>query len=695
MAGQVSCRSQTLPILVFVTDMTTPRIQFLATNGGFWIALTLLCAVSVLSAAEFRRYATSIVDVRDVIQQHQAVRSHAALGEISRLSWLIGEAARAENGGETGLLDVQVALEVLRARADRMGDQFETLYVGEKIAGSRDAEGLISQGRAAIAAIGNLVTLADEVYMGTAGPHRSGSAELRVDHLSTAMIAAQREMFAYVDLTKRMEAKLLNLQSEKVLYLTRATLTFLALVTAAGAASLHLIRREIVARKLRENAERRADRLAYFDSLTGLANRVQFQDKVDAFLSPSAKGGLVLIDLDGFKDINDRHGHAMGDAVLRQIARLIGTEAEKNGGTAARLGGDEFAVFLGTDNTTFLMGFGRRLVEACALPVESGGTRVHPGVSIGIATTTQVSATRRLSYDYMMRVADFALYASKAAGRGRFTLYDADLETVMAERRALIKELPRAIHNNELEVYLQPKVLLDTGAVTGFEALVRWRRNGKILNPAQFIDIAEDSDRIRDIDAYVLDRAVEVVSNWNQRYRTNYGVSVNLSGEHFRARSPMPFVADALKRHHFAAELLTLEITETVQLANWDIVEANVSELKELGCRISIDDFGTGYSSLVYLRTIPADELKIDKSLIDEIEDSAQAQFIVDAVIDLAASLNLEVVVEGIERPEQKKLVTRLGCKSGQGYLFGRPKPASDALADATYPHPELRRVGL
>ncbi len=673
-----------------VVDMKLAPDQFLATKKGFWIVMAFLGAFTFVSATEFRRYADSILDVRDVVQDHQSVRGHATLNEIARLNWLIAQVPTPADGVESNLSAIETGLGILRARADRMEGRFETLHGGAKYLTkmSIDVENLVFQGDKAVRAIKSYIALADTALNGS-GP----LTDIKSAKLSVAMNTARQEMFAYVDLTRRMESRLLSLQSDTVMLLTRATLIFLAVVTFAGGASLLLIRREIMTRKQREKAERRADRLAYFDSLTGLANRVQFQDKVDAFLSPTAKGAMILIDLDGFKDINDRHGHAMGDAVLRQIARSIRDEAEKCGAMAARLGGDEFAVFMETDNTTFLMGFCQTLVDVCARTLEIGGTRVYPGVSVGIATTTQVSSARRISYDYIVRVADFALYTSKRAGRGTCTLYDADLETVLAERRGMMKELPKAIENKELEVFLQPKILLQTGAITGFEALVRWRRNGILLNPGQFIQIAEDSDLIRDIDAYVLNRAVEVVADWNKRYRTTYGVSVNLSGEHFKTRGPLPFVAAALVQHDFAPELLTLEITETVQLASWDIVEATVSELKALGCRISIDDFGTGYSSLVYLRTISADELKIDKSLIDEIEVSEQAQFILDAVIDLAGSLNLDVVVEGIERPEQRELVTRLGCKSGQGYLFGKPAPAADALADATYAHPELQRV--
>ena len=214
---------------------------------------------------------------------------------------------------------------------------------------------------------------------------------------------------------------------------------------------------------------------------------------------------------------------------------------------------------------------------------------------------------------------------------------------------------------------------------------MRWRRDGILLPPADFIQIAEESGRIVDIDRYVLKTAVEIIADWNRRYSTSFSVSVNLSGLHFRRPESLSFVNDALLRHGLPPELLTLEITETIQIANWEQVGESVAELRSRGCRISIDDFGTGYSSLAYLRIISADELKIDKSLIAEIETSGESQFILDAVLDLARSLGLEVVVEGIERPEQRDILRKLGCINGQGYLFDRPKPAEEALAGATF----------
>ena len=436
--------------------MNSTRVHALATRSGFWVAVLVLGMFTSAAAWEFRRYASSILEVQAVIEQHQTVRSHSALNEMTRLGRALIDASFVLDAEEPNLDEVRSALDVLYVRAEHMSRRMDRLLASASDVGVIGIESMSQDGEQAVLAVNAFVTLADDA-LADPEPVRA----LLTPDMSRAMEQARRAVFRYLDQTTRIKSALLEEQTQKVEYLNRATLIFLFAVTVAGITSLHLLRREIVARNDRQRAERRADRLAYFDALTGLANRVQFQDRVDAFLNPKAKGAFVLVDLDSFKEINDRHGHAVGDAVLKHVARAIGDAAESHGGAAARLGGDEFAIFMETDNTQFLLEFCQALIDKCALPVEVSGTRLSPGVSMGIATTTQVTIAKRTQYDYMMRVADFALYASKEAGRGRFTLYDADLELALAERRGLMKDLPKAIENHELEVFLQPKIKLD------------------------------------------------------------------------------------------------------------------------------------------------------------------------------------------------------------------------------------------
>ncbi len=660
--------------------MLNGRMDFLASRAGFILSMALLCAATLSAAYAFNRSTNEILATQIELENHQTANTHSALNDLVRLT---NEVLEGLSGGDESevLASISASVDILYVRADHMETRLENLQaLFLRDPNYVSAATMLQSGSEAVMALRLLVDDSDTALSST-NPFAIFSATALVDRAK----AARRAVFHYLDETVKLEQRMLARQTKKVVLLSRATYVFLVLITLAGLACMRLLRREVMARKARDKAERRADHLAYFDPVTGLANRVQFQDRVDAFLAPGAKGALIIIDLDGFKEINDRHGHVVGDHVLKHVGRCIRAEAEANLGIAARLGGDEFAVFLETDSTAFLKTFCLALISECARPIQFGEDRVTPGISVGLATTTQLSAAEAPRFDDLMRVSDFALYASKSAGRGRYTLYDSELERAFKERRRLMKDLPRAILQGELVVFLQPKVDLQTARVKGFEALVRWRRDGTILPPGDFIQIAEESGRIIDIDRYVLDTAVEIIANWNRRYSTDFSVSVNLSGLHFRRAESLSFVIDALQRHSLPPELLTLEITETVQLANWEQVGQSVAELRSRGCRISIDDFGTGYSSLAYLRTISADELKTDKSLIAEIETSGESQFILDAVLDLARSLRLEVVVEGIERLEQRDILCRLGCSDGQGFLFGRPRPAKYALAGATF----------
>ncbi|NNF24038.1 MAG: EAL domain-containing protein [Rhodobacteraceae bacterium] len=459
---------------------------------------------------------------------------------------------------------------------------------------------------------------------------------------------------------------------------------FLLLVLIGGAGVLFLLRREVVERQQREQAENRADFLAYFDPLTELPNRVQFHETVHSKLQAYQGGALLFLDLDNFKGINDTMGHAMGDAVLVAVARRIEAQTRQMGGIASRLSGDEFAVFLPQQDEAALADFATRLVGDCALLVEFDQKTVTPGVSIGIVTTGQAANILDVSYKVLCRFADFALYAAKTQGKGSFSFFDAELQKTFTERRVILDALPDAIQNEELEVYLQPKVVLESGAIYGFEALVRWEHKARKVPPDELIRLAEESGTVTDIDRYALRAALDGIADWNRRYATSYGLSVNLSALNFKSDDIVAEVAGALKRSGCPAPSLTLEITETIQLDDWTQVSEILSGLRELGCRISIDDFGTGYSSLVYLRAMMADELKIDKSLSDGIENSDQNRFVIDAVIDLAHSLGMDVVVEGVETHRQAEVLRNLGCRKAQGYLFGRPLPAAEALLKAT-----------
>jgi EAL domain-containing protein (putative c-di-GMP-specific phosphodiesterase class I) len=312
------------------------------------------------------------------------------------------------------------------------------------------------------------------------------------------------------------------------------------------------------------------------------------------------------------------------------------------------------------------------------------GEMLKAGLCIGLATSTQLSEQMAVSPELLSRVTDFALYASKSRGRNEFTVYNRDLEKQFLERRAMINELPQAIDNGELVVHLQPKVDLSEGTVYGLEALVRWNRNGHITPPANFVLIAEESGSIVDIDRFVLNKETDYLAVWNKDHDSDYSVSVNLSALHFSSRRIIDWTRDALHRSGLPPHLLTLEITETLELRNWDLARTIIDELHALGCKIAIDDFGAGVSSLAYLRTTKADELKIDRSLVEEIEHSEDARLLLSSVFDIAHNLNLIVTVEGIETEAQSIILQDMGAPHGQGYLFGKPRPPDEALNAAS-----------
>ncbi len=656
-------------------------VDSLATRAGFLLAMLILCGATILSGLWFRNSTAVILSTQKELSQHQTSRSHAALSELVNLSSVVHLKLKYGSRVDEARTDIANAVEELRDRAQYMETYLNSLKVIDDVHPELAAGGSAqAQAANAIMAVTELVD-----WSAVALVSKEPATVFQSPEFLFLLDRAHRRVFGYLDATARMEERLLAWQTRKVAILTNATYAFLAVITVGGGITLKLFRGEIFGRKERDKVARRADHLAFHDPVTGLANRVKFRDHVVDHLKPGVQGGMILIDLDGFKEINDRHGHLFGDEVLKITGRRLRIQAEDNHGLAARLGGDEFAIFLSSDDGALLKRFCASLVADCARSINYSDERIVPGISVGLATTSQISTTKNPQYDDLLRITDFALYASKSNGRGRYTLYDADLERVFKERRQLIKEIPGAILQGEMEVYLQPKVNLKTDETVGFEGLVRWRRNGTILPPNEFVQVAEETGRIVDIDRYVLDRAIEIVSNWNRTHNTEFSVSVNLSGLHFDKAEELSFVQDSLSCHQFPARLLTLEVTETVQLENWEIVGRAVSGLRELGCRISIDDFGAGYSSLAYLRAINADELKIDKSLVAEIETSGQSQFILDAVLDLARSLDLDVVVEGIERQEQRDRLRDLGCVLGQGYLFDRPRPAADALVNATF----------
>ncbi|MFY1634051.1 putative bifunctional diguanylate cyclase/phosphodiesterase [Solwaraspora sp. WMMB335] len=433
----------------------------------------------------------------------------------------------------------------------------------------------------------------------------------------------------------------------------------------------------------RRRLERELTHRAFHDSLTGLANRVLFHDRVHQAVARAQRGahtvGVLFIDLDDFKVVNDTMGHAAGDELLAAVAdRLTGILGCVD--AAARLGGDEFAALVDdAADSAAVEQVAQRIVSAFAEPFRLAGRMVGGAVSVGVATTSDAADT-----DELLRHADLALYVAKGAGKGRWRRYQPALHVGLVRRMELRAVLERAVPETDFSVEYQPIVDLATGGAVGMEALLRWRHPTLgLLHPDQFIEVAEETGLIEPIGDWVLRQAVVAAARWQADLPSGGApyVSVNVSARQFRAAGFTAKVRREIAAAGLAAGALTLELTESVLLDGDNEVWPDLTRLREIGVRMAIDDFGTGFSSLSYLRQLPIDVLKIDRSFTADMACSPRQRSLVDGIIRLAHTLELDVVAEGIETVADRNLLSDLGCGFGQGFLFSRPLPEAHAAA--------------
>jgi diguanylate cyclase (GGDEF)-like protein len=420
---------------------------------------------------------------------------------------------------------------------------------------------------------------------------------------------------------------------------------------------------------------------ALHDSLTGLPNRSLFLDRMRHALARAERGSepvaVLFCDLDGFKTVNDSLGHRTGDRLLVLVAeRLI--ECLRPADSIARLGGDEFAVLLEElREPGDAARAAQRLLDALKAPFELRDREFFISASIGIAAGAGDAET-------LLRDADLAMYRAKARGKGRYAVYEPSMHTAIVERLELEVDMKRALEREELAVVYQPVFSLVDGRVTGVEALVRWHHPTRgIVMPESFIPLAEESGLIGELGRWVLGKACHQGALWRAKYpgHPGLGIGVNISGAQLREPGLVQEVADALAESQLDATGLTLEITETALMESFDTAIEQMDALNELGVDLAIDDFGTGYSSLRYLRRLPLDVMKIEKSFIDGIGSPGEEAELLRAIIDLAGIFGLRVVAEGIERPDQRERLLELGCELGQGHLLSEPLDAADADA--------------
>lgn len=423
----------------------------------------------------------------------------------------------------------------------------------------------------------------------------------------------------------------------------------------------------------RTKAEARIAYLANNDSLTDLPNRVRFREELEAVvraLASEEEAYVLCLDLDHFKDVNDTLGHPVGDQLLKAVAeRLRSVLGPRD--IVARLGGDEFAVIQRGANILESSRLAERIVTECDVPFDIEGHQIVVGMSVGIARAPIDSSDP----DTLLKSADMALYRAKTEGRGNFQYFEVEMSARMQERRELELDLRKAYANNELEVFYQPLVNLESNRISGMEALLRWRHPERgLVSPAVFIPLAEETGLIGRIGAWVLRQACFDALAWPEETR----VAVNLSPVQFRSPSLVLDVTSALSASGLSPRRLELEITESVMLQDTDAVLSTLHQLRAHGVRISMDDFGTGYSSLSYLRKFPFDKIKIDQSFVRDLSEKRDSLAIIKAVASMSVSLGIDTVVEGVETLDQLELLKGEGCTEVQGYLFSRPKPVAE-----------------
>ncbi len=479
----------------------------------------------------------------------------------------------------------------------------------------------------------------------------------------------------------------LEQQQAQLVEFNQADNFYEARLTRIDEASALILVRDVT---LQKHAEASLRHKAFHDTLTELANRTLFLEQLEARLAQSElehdSFAVMILDLDGFKHVNDSLGHLAGDELLKRVAERFAACVAPHD-TVARLGGDEFAILLtqpGGSGSAGALQVAERLLSTLKQPVRLGSQEIFVGTSIGIV----LRGVEHTKPGDLMRDADVALYRAKALGRNRFETFDSELHVQAVARLELENDLHRALVRGEFLPYYQPVVSLSTGQIVGFEALARWQHPSRgLLTPDAFLGLAEETGQIVQIDLLILGAACRQIVSWRQLTGLPLSLNANLSGHQFVRADLAEQLEAVLKESGLPPTDLHLEITEGVLLKEPERIGVIFDELKSLGVKLYLDDFGTGYSSLSYLNRFPIDALKLERSFVRDMHETEKRAHLVASVIELAHGQGLTVVAEGIENFAQRQQLSARQCSFGQGYYFSKPLAAAEMLSLLEPPH--------
>jgi diguanylate cyclase (GGDEF)-like protein/PAS domain S-box-containing protein len=442
----------------------------------------------------------------------------------------------------------------------------------------------------------------------------------------------------------------------------------------AGRRAIQIVGRDITERK---QAEKTIQKMAYYDALTGLPNRNMLKYQLNKFLSKQENQMLAVLflDLDRFKIINDTKGHSTGDLLLQKVAKRL-KSAVPSDGLVSRLGGDEFIILLPNIDKKKVTEVAKRILEEFHEPIEIEKQEFFVTPSIGIS----IYPTDGEDVETLIKYADTAMYLAKERGKNNFQFYRSNLDHLTSRKMELENGLRKALEQNQLMLYYQPQIELATGKIVGVEALIRWMHHDYgMISPAEFIPLAEETGLIVPLGKWVLIEACKQNKLWQNNGLQPVPIAVNISVRQIQDDQFVDFIMNTLDQFGLEPHYLELEITESI-MQNIEKSTIILNQLKDLGVKISIDDFGTGYSSLSYLKHLPINNLKIDKSFVDDIIHHSNQGAIVKTIIDMGHNLNFTVIAEGIEKEEQIKFLIENSCKIGQGYYFSKPLSSEEMM---------------